>query len=245
MPLTLDMPASSHLPTIGHADLHVHPSGGAGRTRPPLARTTMAMYAALLASDLQVAVLADHDRVAVARDLVARSRDEGTRIELLVGEEITTRQGHLVGIGLSTRVPAGLLLSEAVAAVHEQGGIAVVAHPLLPTRVSASVGLLHALADGDPRARPDALEAMHPLAAWIPGWRRRVVRLADRCGYAVVGGSDAHVPGSVGCGRTGFHGVTAADLLVAIRGRATWTEGRRYSIRDIRLRLEAGARADP
>jgi predicted metal-dependent phosphoesterase TrpH len=204
----------------------------------------MAMYAALLASDLQVAVLADHDRVAVALELVARSRGEGAPIDLVVGEEITTREGHLVGVGLTTRVPAGLSLREAVAAVHDQGAIAVVAHPLLPTRMAASASLLRALADGDPRARPDALEAMHPLAAWVPGWRRRVERLADRCGYAVVGGSDAHVPGSIGRGRTGFHGATATDLAAAIRERSTWTEGRRYSFRDIRLRLEAGARAD-
>src|SRR5665811_1656732 len=74
------------LPPIGHADLHVHPSGNAAS-----AKTPMTVYAALLASDLQVAVLTDHNRVDVARELVARSRDEGVPIELVVGEEITTR----------------------------------------------------------------------------------------------------------------------------------------------------------
>ena len=87
------------------------------------------MYEALRSSGLQVAVLADHNRVDVAQALVARSRDEGIPIDLVVGEEITTRGGHLVGIGLASVVPAGLSLAEAVAAVHEQGGIAVVAHP--------------------------------------------------------------------------------------------------------------------
>ena len=115
------MPA---LPPIGHADLHVHPSGNSvGRG------TARAMYEALRSSGLQVAVLADHNRVDVAQALVARSRDEGIPIDLVVGEEITTRGGHLVGIGLASVVPAGLSLAEAVAAVHEQGGIAVVAHP--------------------------------------------------------------------------------------------------------------------
>ena len=215
-------------PAIGHADLHVHPSGNAAS-----AKTPMTVYAALLASDLQVAVLTDHNRVDVARELVARSRDEGIPIELVVGEEITTRDGHLLGVGLTARVPAGLSLADAVAAVHDQGGIAVVAHPLLPTSMAASARLLVKLADGDPRCRPDALEAMHPLAAWVPGWRRRVERLAKRCGYAVVGGSDAHVARSVGRGRTSFHGDTEAELMAAIRGRETWTEGRPYPIRDI------------
>ena len=51
------------------------------------------MYAALRSSGLQVAVLADHNRVDVAQALVARSRDEGIPIELVVGEEIATRAG--------------------------------------------------------------------------------------------------------------------------------------------------------
>ena len=79
------MPA---LPPIGHADLHVHPSGNSvGRG------TAWAMYAALRSSGVQVAVLADHNRVDVAQVLVARSRDEGIPIELVVGEEIATRAG--------------------------------------------------------------------------------------------------------------------------------------------------------
>jgi len=193
----------------------------------------MAVYAALRASDLQVAVFTDHNRVDVAQALVARSRDEGIQIGLVVGEEITTRGGHLLGVGLTSRVPAGLSLADAVAAVHAQGGIAVVAHPLLPTHMAASAHLLVELAEGDLRYRPDALEAMHPMAAWVPGWRRRVERLARRCGYAVVGGSDAHVARSVGRGRTCFHGDTEAALMAAIRGRATWAEGQRYPIRDV------------
>ena len=215
-------------PPIGHADLHVHPSGDGSS-----AKTPMAMYKALRTSDLRLAVLTDHNRVDVARELAARSRDEGIPIALVVGEEITTRDGHLLGVGLTARVPAGLSLAEAVAAVHDQGGIAVVAHPLLPAYMAASARLLVELAEGDPRQRPDALEAMHPMAAWMPGWRRRVERLAQRCGYAVVGGSDAHVPRSVGFGQTCFHGETEAALMTAIRARETWAEGRRYPIRDV------------
>ena len=202
----------------------------------------MAVYAALRGSDLQVAVLTDHNRVDVAQELVARSRDEGIPIGLVVGEEITTRGGHLLGVGLTARVPAGLSLVDAVAAVHDQGGIAVVAHPLLPTHMAASAHLLVELAEGDLRYRPDALEAMHPVAAWVPGWRRRVERLARRCGYAVVGGSDAHVARSVGRGRTCFQGDTEAALMAAIRGRETWAEGRRYPIGDIFRRHSSRSR---
>jgi hypothetical protein len=221
-------------PPIGRADLHIHPSGDAAGGR--MAR---AVYAALRTSDLQVAVLADHDRLDVARELVARSLDDGIATTLVVGEEVTTRGGHLLGIGLTAPVPAWRSLPDTVAAVHDQGGMAVVAHPLLAAWVSASANVLADLAQGDDRRRPDALETMHPLALWIPGWRRRVERLAQSCGYAVVGGSDAHVARSIGRARTCFRGATAADLMTAIRGRTTWTEGRAYSVVDFVRRYQA------
>jgi predicted metal-dependent phosphoesterase TrpH len=215
-------------PSLGRADLHIHPSGNWGD-----ADTPIAIYAALRTSGLQVAALTEHDRIGVAVDLVARSRDEGFPVELVVGEEITTSQGHLLGLGLSTRVARFGSLADTIAAVHEQGGIAVAAHPLLPAYMAAPERLLIELADGDPLRRPDALEAMHPTAAWVPGWRRSVKRLAERCGYAIVGGSDAHAARSVGRVWTSFPGTTAADLVSAILARQTATDGRRHSLRDI------------
>jgi len=215
-------------PSTGRADVHIHPSGSWAD-----ARTPDAFYDALRVSGLQVAVLTEHDRIDVAEELVARSRNEGLPVELVVGEEITTRQGHLLGIGLSERVPAGRSLATAIALIHEQGGIAVAAHPLLPAYMAAPEQLLVELAEGDPSSRPDALEAMHPTAAWLPGWRGSVERLATRCGYAVVGGSDAHAARSVGRVWTSFPGATAADLVAAIRARETSADGRRHSLRDI------------
>ena len=225
--------------SLGRADLHIHPSGNWAD-----AETTVAIYNALRVSGLQVAVLTEHDRLDVAQALVARSRDEGFPVELMVGEEITTSQGHLLGIGLSTRVPRFGSLADTIALIHDQGGIAVVAHPLLPAYMAAPERLLIELAAGDSLHRPDALEAMHPTAAWIPGWRRSVQRLAERYGYAIVGGSDAHTARSVGRVWTSFPGTTAADLVAAIRGRATSTEGRRHSLRDV-FRGHGARRPDP
>ena len=169
----------------------------------------------------------------IAQGLVRRSLAEGAAIELVVGEEISTLDGHLLGIDLRMLVPAGLSLADSIAAVHEQGGLAVVAHPLLPSRISAPAHLLHELAQGDPRRRPDGLEAMNSMAAWVPGWRRRVEALAAHCGYALTGGSDTHLARSVGRCYTCFAGSTASELLGSLRGRATAGEGRRHPLRDI------------
>jgi hypothetical protein len=218
--------------TMGRADLHMHPSDDRDAADSP-----EAFYAALLASDLDVAVLADHDRIGVAVELAQRARGEGARIELVVGEEITSRSGHVLGIGLATVVPRFLSLAETIAAVHEQGAIAVIAHPLMPIWTAASEAAIVALAEGDPRSRPDALEAMHPTAAWLPRWRGRVERLAARTGLAVVGGSDAHATRSIGRGWTGFDGTSAADLYAAIRAGGTRPGGTRTPLRNL-LRVE-------
>lgn len=222
---------------MGRADLHIHPSDD-----PDAADSASAFYAALLASDLDVAVLADHDRIAVAQELVQRAREEHASIELVVGEEITSRRGHVLGIGLTAVVPPFLSLAETIAAVHEQGAIAVVAHPLMPIWTSASEEAVVTLAQGDPRSLPDGLEAMHPTAAWFPRWRRRVERLAARTGIAVVGGSDAHSIRSIGRGWTEFEGTTAADLYTAIRAGRTHAGGSRTPIRNL-LWVERSSRA--
>jgi hypothetical protein len=222
---------------MGRADLHIHPSDD-----PDVGDSASAFYAALVASDLDVAVLADHDRITVAQELAHRAREEHATIELVVGEEITSRSGHVLGIGLTAVVPRFLSLAETVAAVHEQGAIAVIAHPLMPIWTAASEAAIVALAEGDPWSRPDALEAMHPTAAWLPRWRRRVERLAVRTGYPIVGGSDAHSVRSIGRGWTGFDGTSATDLYAAIRAGTTRAGGTRTPLRNL-LFVERSSRA--
>ncbi len=212
----------------GRADLRIHPSEDGLSTRTP-----MRIYRALLASDLDVAVLTDHDQISVAMALGARSLDGEARVRLVVGEEITTRQGHLLGLGLTRVVPADMPMGDSIAAVHDQGGIAVIAHPLVGHRAAAPADLLRDLSQEDGPRRPDAVEAMHPTAAWFQGWRSRVEELAQSSGYALVGGSDAHSARLVGRGWTSFDGNTWADLVTAIGGRATHGEGRRATIRDL------------
>ena len=86
------------------------------------------------------------------------------------------------------------------------GRIAIVAHPLLSMPGSASRSVLETLAQGRPDRRPDAIESFNWRVAWLPGYRRRVEKLAADAGYAVVGGSDAHRPADAGRGVTRYRG---------------------------------------
>lgn len=50
-------------------------------------------------------------------------------IEVIVGEEIFTKSGEIIGLFLSSNIPAGLSASETVREIKEQGGLVYIPHP--------------------------------------------------------------------------------------------------------------------
>ena len=111
---------------------------------------------------------------------------------VVVGEEISTRGGHLVGLFLERPVPALRSLAWSIEAVHDQGGLAIPAHPLVPYPLCAQGSALRRLLGGDnAAARPDAIETFNPTA--LGKYRHdAVVRFAEEHGLAEFGSSDAH-----------------------------------------------------
>ena len=106
-------------------------------------------------------------------------------------------------------------LRSTIAAIHDQGGLAIPAHPLVPYPLCAQGFVLRRLLADEPRFRPDAIEAFNPTTLGRP-WHARVVRFAEENGLATVGNSDAHALEAVGSGYSTFPGRTAEDLRAAI-----------------------------
>ena len=127
---------------------------------------------------LDVIAITDHERIDAALAARRIALDRGLRTRVIVGEEISTRGGHLLGLFLERPVPALRSLRWSIAAVHEQGGIAIPAHPLVPYPLCAQGFLLRRLLDdADPAVRPDAIETFNPTALGRY-WHERVVRFA-------------------------------------------------------------------
>ena len=174
-------------------------------------------------TSLDVIGIADHERVDAALALRAIARARGSRVDVIVGEEVTTRSGHLLALFLEERVPPMRSLRETVARVHDQGGIAIAAHPLTPYPLCIGEHAIRRLADEpDPRHRLDGIEAFNPTT--FGRVRHAAVgRLADELGMPVIGSSDAHEARSIGAGVTLFPGRTAGDLRAAIlAGETRW-----------------------
>ena len=182
-----------------------------------------------LRTDLDLVAVTDHERI----DGALRARELHAagdyHFELVVGEEITTRRGHVLALFLSERVPALRPLEETIERIHDQGGIAIAAHPLAP--LTPSLGrrsLLRLHHDPDARHRLDGIEMLNPS---IAGRARRPhrVTLNELMGFASVGNSDAHVLELVGSGWTSFAGTSSAEYRAAIEGRTTQAEGQYWT----------------
>src|ERR1700687_609704 len=111
----------------GRADLHMHSaySDGIGTIEQILHHTQHN-------TNLSVIALTDHDVIEGslrARDLWAKGN---YRFDYIVGEEISTREGHMLALFIEKRIPRGLSMERSIELVHEQDGLAIVAHPLNP-----------------------------------------------------------------------------------------------------------------
>jgi len=177
-------------------------------------------------TSLDVIGIADHERVDAALAARAIARARGSRVAVIVGEEVTTRSGHLLALFLEERIPPMRPLRETVARVHDQGGIAIAAHPLTPYPLCIGERAIRRLADDpDPRHRLDGIEAFNPTTFGRVG-HAAVVRLADELGLPVIGSSDAHEARAIGTGVTLFPGRTSDDLRAAILAGETRWAGR-------------------
>jgi predicted metal-dependent phosphoesterase TrpH len=204
---------------LGRADLHIHTLASDGT-----AGIVDILGHVEAATELDVIAITDHERVDAALVGRAMARDRGLRFEVVVGEEVTTLGGHLLALWIEERVRPFRSLRSTIAAIHEQGGIAIPAHPLVPYPLCAQGFMLRRLLADEPRFRPDAIEAFNPTTLGKP-WHARVVRFANEQHLARVGNSDAHDLASIGIGSTTFPGHDAAALRFAIEAGTTEQHG--------------------
>jgi hypothetical protein len=206
--------------TLGRADLHIHTLASDGTDG----------IAAILdhverSTELDVIAITDHERIDAALAARTMARERGLRFEVVVGEEVSTLGGHLLGLFLEERVRPLRTLRTTIAEIHEQGGLAIPAHPLVPYPLCAQGWVLRRLlADRDARVHPDAIEAFNPTMFGRP-WHRRVVAFATEHGLPTVGNSDAHEAAAVGTGWSTFPGRTAGELRAAILAGQTHHRG--------------------
>jgi predicted metal-dependent phosphoesterase TrpH len=200
----------------GRADLHIHTVASDGT-----ATVEEILDHVERNTDLDVIAIADHERIDAALAAQAMASDRGLRAEVIVAEEVTTLGGHLLALFIDRRIRPYRSLRSTIIAVHEAGGLAIPAHPLVPYPLCAQGWVLRRLIDDpDAAAHPDAIETFNPTTLGKP-WHARVTRFADEHRLAHVGNSDAHALSAIGTGWTTFPGRDGADVRRAIEARTT------------------------
>lgn len=181
-------------------------------------------------TDLDLVAIADHERIDGAQRGLEIHSAGNYSFELVVGEEITTRRGHVLALFISQRIPALRPLDETVARIHDQGGIAVAAHPMAPLTLSLgrrSLVRLHH--DPDAAHRLNAIELLNPSAAGRVRRGHRERLNAQVLHLAALGNSDAHVIEGIGSAWTWFPGATGEDYRAAVAARTTRPDGDYWS----------------
>jgi predicted metal-dependent phosphoesterase TrpH len=206
------------------ADLHIHSrhSDGLNTVREILQHL-------VTFTTVRVVSVTDHDTLAGSWEAMELTRAMGLPIEVIPGVEITTSEGHLLAYDLLEPVPAHRSLEWTISAVQEQGGIAVIAHPMAPLVASASREALLRLRRAG-RA-PDGLETHNGSVAGRMSRARAVDFNRKHLNWTTLGSSDAHILAQLASCVTLFPGSSVTDLRNAIKSGAVRPDASKTAIR--------------
>lgn len=201
------------------ADPHCHTLASDGMVTPA------ELVDAAVQAKLDLIAVTDHDTMDAVKETQARGESAG--LSVVAGQEITTKwpaQTHVMGWFLEKPIKRGMSLEDTVAAIHDQGGVAIVPHPFMPLYFgSIQPSMLRRLIEKHP---VDGIEMVFTVPI---GSRRRkqledfYAQNRDRLG-AAVGGSDCHF---------GAHDIASVvttyegDFRTGIENRTTVPERRR------------------
>jgi len=166
-------------------DCHLHTvaSGDAVTTLGELAERAAA-------ERIDVVAITDHNETSAAIEAVAAWTGP---VRVIVGEEIRTQAGEIIGLFLTERIPYVLPVAGAVARIRAQGGLVYLPHPFDPARGSVGAAADRLCADG----MADIVEVFNAKIA-DQDLNTRAADLAARWGLPGGAGSDAHDPDGVG-----------------------------------------------
>jgi len=132
--------------------------------------------------------ITDHDTIEGARAAVTLA---GPELQIIIGEEISTREGHLIGLFLREHVEPDQSPRRTAELIHRQGGIVIVPHPFNRLFDCSLREAVYDLID-----LVDAVEVSNAQNC-LPWANRQALALAERFNLPMVVGVDAHHSGSL------------------------------------------------
>lgn len=159
---------------------------------------------------IDVLATTDHHTAEGALKLQAWTKEHDTDLEVIVGEEIMTGAGEIIGLYLQESIESPCSLGEAVDAIRDQDGLFLLQHPFDPIR--------NGLGEKAWDTTPDIVEVFNARTR-LDSANRKAREFAEERGLPMVSCSDAHTLGEFGSAYTEVPTFDASDpgaLLGAI-----------------------------
>jgi len=147
------------------------------------------LHECVAASGIDVLCITDHNAIKGAVELA----DE-LPCRVIVGEELKTHAGEIIGLFLRERIPQGIPPAEAAQGIRDQGGLVYVPHPFDPMRNNLRLDVLDELVTA---GLVDGIEVLNGKTS-LKSLNKQAVTYASKHGLAIGAGSDAHVAEAIG-----------------------------------------------
>lgn len=148
--------------------------------------------------------ITDHNRIKGALEALKYSSKYG--IMVIPGEEINTKDGHLIGLGINELIKPGKTVEETINRIHEQGGISIAPHPF----DVKGEGI------GKKAIKCDAIEIFNSLNLERAS-NRKNLKFIKKVKKPYVVGSDAHNKEMIGYSLNKVKGKTIEKVLDSIK----------------------------
>jgi predicted metal-dependent phosphoesterase TrpH len=199
-PIVTNVAGGSRGPRV-RVDLHLHSSASFDCRVPPLEVARRCAQ-----TGLSPIFLTDHEGIDGAQSLLAAGH------AAVIGQEILTTEGEMIGLFLKTVVPSRLSPEDTVDAIKGQGGLVYLEHPYDTSRRNLREEAIERIA-----AQIDIVEVFNGRSR--PEVNRLAEELRRTLGVPAGAGSDAHTLGEIGSvyiEMDAFEG--PQDFLAKLRG---------------------------
>lgn len=193
-------------------DLHIHTTNSPDAYTPP-----SRLFSLCERAGLDGLALTDHNVLATPTP---------GQMTFIPGIEISSQDGHIIGLGLSQPIPKGLSADKTIDRIRELGGLSIIPHPYDLFRSAVRLDRL--------TTRPDAIEVINSASVLHRITWKRAWKFARDQKLPPVAGSDSHVPQTIGRAFTIVETKSddTSSILDAIRSGAVIPNGRPYHFGD-------------
>lgn len=145
------------------------------------------------------------------------------KLTVILGEEVSTADGEVVGLFLSTTIPRGLSAKETADEIHRQGGLVSIPHPFDPFRGShIKEGPLRNLAE---LGKIDCVEIFNCRVA-LQRHNLEAAEFANRYGIPGIAASDSHSSFEIAMAYNALPAFDTAAELKALLPENDWHASR-------------------